>query len=49
MTKTISITNPIVRIPKSFLNLIEPDKRIKKVELSFSVADNKLIIQKISK
>lgn len=49
MTKTVSINNPIVRLPKSFLNLIEPDKRIKKVKLSFSISDDKLIISKHQK
>lgn len=47
--KTIEISkhNPIIRLPKSFIDKIEPDKRKKKVKLSFDISDSNIItIQK---
>lgn len=46
----ISTTNPIIRLPKDFIKNAEPDKRKKKVKLSFSLSDDcsTIVIAKIN-
>lgn len=39
--KQISLQNPIVRLPKQFLDKVEPDKRKKTIELFFVLSDDK--------
>ncbi len=42
----ISKENPIIRLPRDFVEKVEPDKRKKKVKLFITVSDNKITIQK---